>query len=389
MSRDLQRWLLPEGVEDVLPGRAQALESLRRRSLDLYAAHGFDYVIPPLLEFRASLLTGVGQDLALSTLAVVDQASGHQLGLRADMTPQVARIDAHGRPLQGVGRYCYAGTVVQARGRHLGDRRCQIQMGCELFGHAGIEADLEILDLMLKSLRLAGCQRIVLELGHVGILRSLLPADIVGERADAIFDMLQRKAQPELVLALAEQPALLHALRVLVNAAGDRSQIAQARAALAGSAGALQHLDDLEHVCQRLQRDFPEVDLYIDLSELRGYRYHTGLSFAAYVEGGHVEVAKGGRYDDVGLAFGRARPATGFSLDLLSLSALQQQAQGRIWAPADDDAELQALVEHLRGQGERVLKALPGEAPVDAQALGLDRRIEKVDGRWSVRPWHS
>ncbi len=389
VGRDLERWLLPDGVEDVLPEQARALEHLRRRCLDLYAAHGFDLVIPPLLEFRASLLTGVGQDLALSTFTLVDQTSGHQLGLRADMTPQVARIDAHGRPLTGVARYCYAGIVLQARRRALGDRRCQMQMGCEIFGHAGGAADREILSLTLQSLQLAGCQRVVLELGHAGILRALLSESLLRERSEQLFAMLQRKAKPEIAAALVDEPQLRDLLLALVDGAGDRSVLSHARR-LAVDVPAMQPaLDELEHACAHIERHFPAVQIYIDLSELRGYRYHTGLIFAAYVEGGHVEVAKGGRYDDVGQAFGRARPATGFSLDLLSLSAFSALAAGLIWAPSDEDAELLALIDHLRRSGERVLRALPEETPIDAKMRGLDRRIDKVAGRWVVQPWHS
>ncbi len=389
MGRDLERWLLPDGVEDVLPEQARALESLRRRCLDLYAAHGFDLVIPPLLEFRASLLTGVGQDLALSTFTLVDQASGHQLGLRADMTPQVARIDAHGRPLAGVARYCYAGTVLQARRRALGDRRCQMQMGCEIFGHEGDAADHEILTLMLQSLQLAGCQRVVLELGHVGILRALLPESLQGERGEQLFAMLQRKAKPEIASTLADAPQLRDFLLALVDSAGDHRVLAMARRLAADVPAMLPALDELERACAHVARHFPTLQIYIDLSELRGYRYHTGLSFAAYVEGGHVEVAKGGRYDDVGRAFGRARPATGFSLDLLSLSGFSTSPAALIWAPADEDSDLLALIEQLRRAGERVLRALPGETAIDAKMRGLDRRIDKVAGRWVVQPWHS
>ncbi len=389
MSDNQERWLLPEGVQDVLPEQAAVLEHLRRRCLDMYASYGYELVFPPLLEFRESLLTGVGHDLALSTFSLIDQLSGRQLGLRADMTPQVARIDAHCRPISGVARYCYAGTVLHTLPQHLGAPRCMVQMGCELYGYAGIEADLEMLDLLLHSLKLAGCRQIVLELGHVGIFRGLLQGLNLESSVEAeLFDILQRKAKPELKVLLRQLPSAAAALNVLPDLAGDVSVIKRARSLLQqGSATVLAALDDLQHVVDRLKLAFPEVQFYVDLAELRGYHYHTGLSYAAYVDESRFEVAKGGRYDAVGEAFGRSRSATGFSMDVLALCGQQTQRKARVFAPDHpEDKALQAYIRQFRQQGDVVIVILPGQqVSADKES---DLQLVFKQGQWQLLPWN-
>ncbi|NNM50894.1 MAG: ATP phosphoribosyltransferase regulatory subunit [Pseudomonadales bacterium] len=387
MSDNQERWLLPEGVQDVLPEQAAALEYLRRRCLDLYASYGYELVFPPLMEFRESLLTGVGHDLALSTFSLIDQLSGRQLGLRADMTPQVARIDAHCRPVTGVARYCYAGTVLHTLPQHLGAPRCMVQMGCELYGYAGIEADLEMLELLLNSLNLAGCRQVVLELGHVGIFRGLLQGLHLDSSVEAeLFDILQRKAKPELRDLLAQLPQAAATLSLLPDLAGDAGVIQRARTRLhSSSPTVMAALDDLQQVVDRLKVAFPDVQFYVDLAELRGYHYHTGLSFAAYVDESRFEVAKGGRYDAVGEAFGRSRPATGFSMDVLALCGQSSTHQARVLAPHHpEDKDLQERIRQLRQQGDAVVVMLPGQ-PMSS-APDSDRQLVFKQGQWQLLP---
>ena len=390
MVKSVDAWLLPDGVADVLPAEAARLEALRRRLLDHFSAWGYDLVFPPLMEYLDSLLTGSGRDLADLTFKITDQLSGRLMGVRADMTPQVARLDAHCLPVAGPARYCYAGTLLQTRPTGLSASRCPVQIGAELYGHAGVDSDIEVIRLMLDSLALAGARDIHLDLGHVGIFRALASqAGLTGDDEALLQDILTRKSLPEWRDALAGLPAATAALlSPLPRLCGDVATLSVARAALVGAPPAVATaLADLEAVVAALAVSHPQVTLYIDLAELRGYHYHTGLVFAAYVAGQRGEVAKGGRYDHVGEAFGRARPATGFSADLKQWLAFDARPAVRagILAPAGDDAALRAAVAAARAAGERVVQQLPGQA-VPAAEAGCDRELHAVNGAWVIRP---
>lgn len=389
MVKPVDAWLLPDGVADVLPAEAVRLEALRRRLLDRFASWGYALVFPPLMEYLDSLLTGSGRDLEDLTFKITDQLSGRLMGVRADMTPQVARLDAHCLPVAGPARYCYAGTLLQTRPTGLSASRCPVQIGAELYGHAGVESDIEVIRLMLDALTLAGARDIHLDLGHVGIFRALAAA--AGLDADAegrLQDILARKSLPEWAAELPQLTAVTAALQPLPTLCGDISVLARAAAVWAVAPAAVQQaLSDLQSVVTALQASHPQVTLYVDLGELRGYHYHTGLVFAAYVPGQRSEVAKGGRYDHVGEAFGRARPATGFSADLkqwLDFDATPLPARG-ILAPSGDDAALRAAVAAARASGERVVQQLPGVS-LDGIAAGCDRELIFEAGCWQARP---
>jgi ATP phosphoribosyltransferase regulatory subunit len=317
-------WLLPEGVEESLPPMSWRLEALRRTLLDHYRAAAYELVLPPLIEHLDSLLTGAGSDLERQTFKLTDPAGGRLLGLRADMTPQAARIAARHFTAQPVVRLCYLGTVLRTQPDSLGGSRAPRQVGCEIFGEPGLEADLEILRLMLDTLRLAGLRDVHIDLGHVGIYRAVIGT--LGLDADdeaTLFDILQRKSQPDLRDFAASRRLAADVLRsfaALMDLNGDTTVLARARAVL-GSAGpaVIEALSALEQAAAELQRVAPDVGLHIDLAELRGYRYQTGLVFAAFVPGHGRELARGGRYDGVGREFGHARPATGFSADINEL----------------------------------------------------------------------
>lgn len=385
------RWLLPEGIEELLPPAARRLEQLRRALLDLYDRWGYELVIPPLVEFIESLLIGTGHDLELQTCKLIDQVSGRLLGIRADMTPQVARIDAHPLQRSEPTRLCYLGTVLRTRGDSLGGSRSPCQAGVELYGHAGLESDLEVLSLMLETLAVAGLDNVHLDLGHVAIFRGLVRQTPLSlEQENALFAALQRKAVPEVVELLAAtglsdaQQALFRALAELN---GTAEVLAAAGERLADGGDEVQQaLADLRYLADALQRRWPALPVSFDLAELRGYRYHTGVVFAAYVPGHGQEVARGGRYDNIGQVFGGARPATGFSTDLHTLLALGPPAPPSppaIYAPADDDPALEAYIQALRGRGQRVIRALPGAAGT-AAVLGCDRvLVHRRDG-WEV-----
>ncbi|MDF3030768.1 MAG: histidyl-tRNA synthetase 2 [Moraxellaceae bacterium] len=390
MSRPVETWLLPEGVSDVLPAEAARLESLRRRLLDLYAAWGYQLVFPPLMEYLESLLTGSGHDLELMTFKITDQLSGRMMGVRADITPQVARLDAHSLPVEGPARYCYAGTTLNTRPASLAASRCPVQIGAELYGYAGVAGDIEILRLMLETLATAGCTSIQLDLGHVAIFRGLARlAGISGREEAFLFDIYQRKAIAELKeFFIAHHLPHSTAVRFehLLKLAGDAGVLAEARRLLQGLSSEIDAaLVTLETIAAALKASHPQVALYFDLTELRGYHYHTGLVFAAYVPGARAELAKGGRYDDVGEAFGRARPATGFSADLKSLlDCFAEQADAApIYAPAGDDAVLREAIAALRAKGECVLQALPGDGS-SARSCGCSRELAFSGGQWTV-----
>ena len=390
---DHERWLLPEGIEELLPPRAARLEQLRRRLLDLFARWGYELVNPPLVDYLDSLLTGMGNDLDLQTFKFPDQMSGRQLGVRADITPQVSRIDAHrlsGR--EGPVRLCYEGAVLHTRGDGLGGSRSFSQIGAELYGHGGVESDAEMLCLMLEMLDAAEVGEVYVDLGHVGIFRALAQAAKLSQEQEAwLFDALQRKAAPEIDATLAEWDLPESARRCfteLVWLNGGAEVLAQARDSLAaGNEAIAAALAQLMQVAERVTRQRPALQLHFDLAELRGYHYHTGLVFAAYQPGQGRAIAQGGRYDDIGQVFGRARPATGFSADLRSLLALSRLTQphvGGIFAPAVDDADLQKKVDALRAAGKRVVCALPGQKGGAFEA-GCDQMLAVENGQWKIQ----
>lgn len=383
------RWLLPDGVEELLPGRAARAEQLRRRLLDLYDSWGYQLVMPPLLEFTDSLLVGLGSDVDLLTFKVTDQLTGRTLGIRADITPQVARIDAHSLHGEGPVRLCYAGSVLHTRPKSVLASRSPIQIGAELYGDGGLASDSEVVLLMLETLRVAGLDRITLDLGHVGIYRAVIAcAGLSGDAEAQLFDALQRKATGEIVAAVTSvaDAKVRQWLLALAELQGDVTTLTRARELLAGAPSPVfDAIDELQAVAALVQARMPQVALYFDLAELRGYHYHTGLVFAALVPGWGQAVANGGRYDHVGEVFGRARPATGFSTDLKSLIALAAEGAdsneyGAVLAPASDDVELWRVVQTLRADGERVINALPGQpAPV-----GCDRELVRSAEGWRV-----
>lgn len=374
-------WQLPPGIEDYLPPRAAALEAVRARLLALFQGWGYELVIPPLVEYAEALLTGTGADLEAQTFRMVDPLSGAMLGVRADMTPQAARIDARHFGTDVV-RLCYLGSVLTATQAAPGATRNPLQVGAELYGHAGIEADVEVLRLMLALLEAGGGGPTQLDLGHVGIYRALArAAGLDPDTEHAVFGLLQRKALPELRLLLAgtDCPRRLRDwLAGLGELYGGVDELSEARARLAGApADVLAALDALEAIARELQRFEPQARLSFDLAELRGYGYHTGAVFAAYLPGQGQAIARGGRYDGIGRAFGRDRPATGFSAELDRLIPPPAPAAVPVQVPWDADPELARLVDELRAAGRPVVPAF-GAAP----AAGP--RVERVDGRWRL-----
>ena len=388
MNRE-EQWLLPEGVEEILPERAAVIEGLRRRLLDLYPRWGYELVFPPLIEFLESLLNGAGRDLERETFKLTDQLTGRMMGVRADITPQVARIDAHSLRRQGPSRLCYCSTALRTRIGLPGTSRIPYQVGVELFGHAGVDSDAEVVSLMLATLAEAGARGVTLDLGHVGIYRELVRSAGLNDADEAaLSDIYLRKARTELAAFMEERalPApLAAALSALPWLAGDGA-LEKARALLApASAAALDELAQVAELAGRIEASHPDVRLHIDLGELRGYHYHTGCLFAAYLDGASEPLAKGGRYDHIGEVFGRARPATGFSADLKLLADCQGvpvRAAG-ILAPAGPDAALLAEIARLRAAGERVVQALPG-ADNDPAELRCDRELVFADQRWQL-----
>lgn len=383
----VDRWQLPDGIEEVLPAQAATAERLRRRLLDLYRSWGYQLVIPPLMEFTESLLIGLGKDLDLLTFKLTDQLSGRTMGIRADITPQVARIDAHSMAQDGVTRLCYAGSTLHTRSKSLLASRSPIQLGAELYGDNSLAADVEVVRLMLATLEAAGIgASVTLDLGHVGVYQAVLAsAGLTGEQEQTVFDALQRKSIPDLHLALAEVEAGVAELIIgLVGLHGDDSVLANARELFADRApDALAAVDALQEVATDIRRQRPGLDIYFDLAELRGYHYHTGIVFAAYVPGHGQALANGGRYDNVGAVFGRARPATGFATDLKALLQLvpaETHSRGAISMPDSDDAALAAVVAELREGGEVVINCLSTEP--DPRC---DRQLVEQGGAWQVQ----
>ena len=380
-------WRLPRGVDELLPPDAWELEALRRKTLDLFVSWGYDYVEPPIIEYLDALLVGSGEDLDLQTLKVVDQVTGRQLGVRADMTSQAVRIDAHSRVTDDVQRLCYAGNVVFANPQLANTSRVPIKAGAELFGSDSLEADGEVIRLMLAAVEGAGVENPVLLIGHMGIYRALV-ADLIasGEAFEEseLFAAIQRKSQTD-VASLLSQSSTASMLVDLPLLLGDRSIVAEARTRLKGASEAVTTaLDELEALTDIVISHDEAVSVRIDISELSGYGYHNGPVFAVYHPEHGQALAQGGRYDGVGEAFGRSRPATGFDMFLKELLPVARAAD-TIFAPLadrDQQSSQQAAINELRANGERVRMALvSGEAvPGDCQ-----RVLSLVDGEWQVQ----
>jgi ATP phosphoribosyltransferase regulatory subunit len=381
----MHNWLLPEYIEDVLPAEAARLETYRRQLLDLFRVHGYQYVVPPMMEYVESLLTGTGHDLDIATFKVVDQLTGRLMGLRADTTPQAARIDAHMLNHQGVSRLCYAGTVLRTKPDGLARTREPLQLGAELYGHAGIESDIEVQRLMVKALQLLGMRTLFVDLSHAAVFAGLSHMAQLGvQQEQSLQAALQAKDITLVETLVANLPEKSrNAFIALTQLNGGIEVLEQASDTLPASAELEQALHELETVAKALSN--ADVTVTIDLSELRGYHYHSGMVFAAYAKGYAGPIALGGRYDEVGAAFGRARPATGFSLDLRgALQALGPATLNKgILAPVAADAELLSLIDTLRSQGQVVVEALP-DMPVNYSELACDRTLQKVDGHWQV-----
>ena len=382
----MKAWLLPEYIEDILPAEALRIERLRRDILDLFRVHGYQLVMPPLLEYVESLLTGTGHDLDLRTFKLVDQLSGRMLGVRADITPQVARIDAHLLNRSGVTRLCYAGSVLHTLPSGMNRTREPLQAGAEIYGHRGIESDVEIQRLMMKVLDLVRIRDVYLDIGHVAVFRSLVNRAKLGPGLEAeLFRAMQAKDAPELrSLTRKLDRGTRAGFSVLPELYGGAEVLALARRKLPDYPEIRLALRTLKALSEQL-RDVARIRSF-DLAELRGYHYHSGVVFAAYAEGWPNALALGGRYDEVGKAFGRARPATGFSMDLRELVQVSGNGEkaGGILAPyALRDARLQRRVEALRARGEVVVVDLPGHAGSRAE-LGCDRKLVLRAGKWVV-----
>ena len=384
----MSAWLLPEHIADVLPVQASRIEDLRRRLLDRARGYGYELVMPPLLEHLESLLSGTGSELDLQTFKLVDQLSGRMLGVRADTTPQAARIDAHLLNHDGVTRLCYCGPVLHTRPAGLLSTREPLQFGAEVFGHAGLEADLETQELALDCLQAAPCESLVLDLADARVLRGVLagvPVDAQGLNA-VVQALADKDAAAVHGLSEAMPDDAKRGLRALLSLYGDGDVLARARRSLPSRPLIHTALDELEWLSNHLQRDYPGLRVGFDLSDMGGYAYYSGARFAIYGVGASDALARGGRYDEVGAVFGRNRPAVGFSLDLKALSEAMppMAATAAVLAPWGEDAALRAAVRRLREKGETVLSVLPGHNP-EAQAFECDRELVHVAGQWVLK----
>ena len=382
-------WLLPEHIADVLPAQARHLEDLRRQLLDMARAYGFELVMPPLLEYLDSLLSGTGQALRLQTFKLVDQLSGHTMGLRADTTPQVARIDAHLLNRQGVARLCYCGPVLHTRPAGLYATREPLQLGAEIYGHGGFEADLEILDLALESMRSVGLTGLQLDLSDSRIVRALL-AELSPDatRQQDIVAALAAKDQPALIELSSAFPDLIRqGLLCLLSLYGGPEVLLQAELELPPWPPIQKALSELRCLSEQVRELHPQVCIGLDLADLCGYSYYSGIQFSLYAEGMVDCILRGGRYDEVGAVFGRNRPAVGFSLDVKALGSMLplKRMVAAIRAPWADDPALRAAIRQLREQGETVVGVLPGHEH-EVQEFECDRQLTFVSGTWQVIP---
>ncbi len=388
----MSAWLLPEHFADVLPAQARRLEDLRRALLDRARGYGFELVVPPLLEHLESLLSGTGRELDLKTFKLVDQLSGRMLGLRADTTPQAARIDAHLLNRDGVTRLCYCGPILHTRPDGLSATREPLQFGAEIFGHAGLEADLEAAELALDCVQSARTGALVIDLADARVLRSLLAGVVIEPpRLQDLVQALAEKDASALATITQGMPApTRNGLLALLRLYGGDDVLAAAQQQLPPSPRLQQALDELAWLSAHLRSAFPTLKIGYDLSDMSGHAYYSGLRFAVYGAGSSDALARGGRYDEVGAVFGRNRPAVGFSLDLKSLAeaAGPSAAPAAIRAPWGEEPGLRAAVRSLRARGEIVLAMLPGHG-LEAQAFECDRELIEVGGQWVLRALHA
>jgi ATP phosphoribosyltransferase regulatory subunit len=403
MTIKANRWLLPDGVDEILPPKANQLETLRREILDLYNTWGYDLIKTPLIEFLDSLLVVPSHELQLSTFNIVDQLSGKSMGVRADISTQAARIDSHVLQQNGPTRLCYADSVLITRPKgQFGSRSPQL-IGAELYGHRGTESDVEVISLLLRTLDIVGIQDALLALGHNLICRTLLKAANLSEDLEGkLFTALQNKATADITKLLEISnitDPLRSCLAVLSTLHGDitildRAQLLfeEMNSHLPGPTQTILQdaLKQLRTIAECIRSNFPEQKLYFDLCELRGYDYHTGIIFSAYVAGHGEAIAKGGRYDDIGAVFGRARAATGFDADLktlLNLSKREFAASSKIFAPAIADPALQQAISKLRAEGHRVVQAFSSQSEMAAE-MGCTEQLVKEDDAWKVYGVH-
>ena len=386
-----KRWLLPEGVDEILPPRAMLLEQMCRKLIDLFSSWGYEFVIPPMMEYLESLLTATGEDLDLQTYKITDQLSGRLMGIRADITPQVARIDAHLLKRNIPTRLCYLGSVLHSRTNNSGDSRSPLQLGAELFGHEGVSSDIEIVKLMLATLDAVRISNICLDVGHIGIFRSLISKSQLNSMQESeVFEIVKRKAKDELKIFYK---------KIKIN--DDSSKAMLDLIDLHGDVGIL---DDAIHAFDKLSPDIRkyvnevktltdsiidkfDVSINIDLSELRGYNYHTGMIYTAFVPNEGKGIAFGGRYDDIGSAFGKARPATGFSTDvkqLLELQNISEDTPDKIFAPVDDNDSLHKKITELREQGKIVIQELEGQNAT-AKEMNCNQTLVCENDQWVVK----
>jgi len=397
-----ERWLLPDGVDELLPPEAWAVEQMRRSMLDTYARHGYELVSPPLIEYIESLLTGTGNDLDLQTFKVTDQLTGRMMGVRADITPQVARIDTHLLKSKGISRLCYVDTVLHTRPAHTLTNRSPLQIGCELFGEADSSADIEIISLMLNTLELAGVKQIHIDLAHVGIYRGLVEStEMTSELESQLFDALSRKSLPDLdALATAadrvsskENAVVIRLIRDIANLSGGIEALDQIRSKVEKLdtllPSVVNAIDGLQAITLQIQKRFSNVQIGFDFCELRGYNYHTGILFSAFSTNYGHALAKGGRYNDIGKDFGESRPATGFSADLKSLVRLVEKSKVDssvsalgILAPAGDDETLLEKIAELR-KTERVVQQL--SAYDVHEAYNCKKRLVLENDEWQLK----
>ena len=384
----LSAWLLPEHIADVLPAQARRIEELRRALLDRARAYGFELVMPPMLEHLESLLTGTGRELDLKTFKLVDQLSGRMLGLRADTTPQAARIDAHLLNRDGVTRLCYCGPVLHTRPAGLAATREPLQFGAEIFGHSGLEADLEAAELALDALTAAQVDNLVIDLADARVLQGVLSGALLdaAQLQDIVQALADKDASTLESLTRPLQPAIRQSLKALLRLYGGDEVLAAARSELPARPLVHEALDQLQWLASHLRASYPALKVGFDLSDMSGYAYYSGARFAIYGSGCSDALARGGRYDEVGAVFGRKRPAVGFSLDLKSLAEVAgpSPAPTAIRAPWGEDPALRAAMRRLREAGETVLAVLPGHEP-EAQAFDCDRELVSVGGQWVLR----
>ena len=385
----VDRWLLPDGVQEVLPPEAANLEKTRRQLLDLFSGWGYELVIPPMVEFLDSLLTGTGTDLDLKTFKVTDQISGRMMGIRADITPQVARIDAHSLNRDADVRLCYAGTVMHAKADNMLASRTPISVGAELFGNTGADGDLEMVSLMIESLATVSGQPLHLELGDVGIFRALMAdANLAGTDHEVLFDLIQGKAMPDLKVAVESlklAPELATCLVQLPALCGGNEVLDEGKRLFAAHPDVVARIENLEMIALGIKQRFNDIEINYDLSELRGYNYHTGIVFATYLKPSGVRIAKGGRYDDVGKVFGRSRGATGFDIDLRRL--VNEMA-------GSDNADITVIAAVQKPESEQdavsrwqQIKDLrdAGNVVIEGASEQATRQLVLENGQWIVK----